>query len=372
MAWTLKWQICAAFGDKYNQMWYTLRYVDLLPAVHRGILMIWPFGKRANDPRESLEGAVALIDASNLYAAGRHLHKLHDDPNWSYKAQYKRFNDECLFVELMHFLILYDRIIIDGGSIRREELQENMDELAMVVRSINKVAGFEHIVVDSVAPRRELSPVVDAVCRMIAKSMSDIHFKQHVSDIHVPWYYRDHGHFDYPQFLEGFDLYEIDKNYLPFALFLYRGVVYSGYSNHYNKTKSVPMAYIASAGRLQALQPIIDKRSMDLFEFPRAEYLDLVELLGLPGSGYDFSHFSLGAQHISSLQQVISHRSPMGALEQVYELRGEAAARTVRDKWVDRLWGLSESCAIGARNSNWISGSTIHGNVTMIHASARD
>ncbi|MGQ0567386.1 MAG: hypothetical protein ACT4OK_20300 [Gemmobacter sp.] len=334
--------------------------------------MIWPFGDKGTPSKRSEDGALALVDAANLYAAGRYLHAMHDDVKWSYKDQYIRFEDECLFFELMHFLILYDQIIVDMSSVEREEAQEEYGELGRVIETVNVAAGFSHIDGRVIAPKRELWPVVNAVCRMIAKSSADSEFVQFSASIRIPWYYRDHAHFDYPVFQEAFKEYSIDLGLMPFALFLYRGIVYAGYANQYNKRRHVPMAYLASAGRLQALQPIIDKRSMEFFRFPKAEYSNIVDLLGLPESGYDFSIFSLEALHVSSLQRIIEQRSPMAALELVYELRGRTQARQVRERWAEKLWGMNDSCAIGAQGSNWISGSTIHGNVNMVHASARN
>lgn len=333
--------------------------------------MIWPLRKTNSDNHDISDSAIALVDAANLYGAGRHIRGVHNDPNWSFSGQYNKFEDECLFYELLHFLLLYDLLIVDFGSIAREKWQEDMHELEIVLDTINSIAGYDHIKGRLIAPRRELTPVADAVCRLISKSSGDEEFDKIVSSTRIPWYYREHGHFDHPTFLDGFRRYKIDDAKLPFALFLYRGIVYSGYANHYNKTRDAPMAYLASAGRLRALQPVIDSRSQDFFNYPRTEYRDLVDLLDLPTSGYDFSLFSLDASHVSSLSQLVDEKAPTTALSMVYDIRQTGPARDIRGKWADRLWRMSESCVVGAGNSNWISGSTIHGDVTMIHASAR-
>lgn len=250
-------------------------------------------------------------------------------------------------------------------------VQELSHEIERVFDAVNSDAGFDHLVASHVAPIEDLRPVVNATCRIVARACANSSSKEALKSIRVPWYYRTHQHVDHSQFSLAAANFNLGEDLIPVAMFVYRGLCYAGYANHFRHDKGVPIAYLASPGRLQALQPIISAEALKLLQYPLKEYVDLVSLLDLPKGGYNFSHLGLDASLTSSLALAIANDTPQEALRSVYRVRRTDGAARVRNEWARRVWGAATSCAVGADRSNIISGATIHGNVNMmIHAAA--
>jgi hypothetical protein len=308
---------------------------------------------------------MAVIDASIMYGASRWYLSLHSDPTWAYAAQYRAAEDRLLFLEFLHDLILYDRIVLDCSSLERIG-----DEILDLKELVNTTLGATLIKFDQIAPDYAPRKVINCVCRLLHKISEDSDSKQLLLSTSVPWYYRDKSHHDRSSFERYGHEWDLDPALIPVAIFMYRGICYSGYSHHLTKIEGVPSAYLASPGRLKALAPIFDKDAFRLFSYPREAYYDLVELLDLPPSGYSFSH--LPFPEISKLADTVFEAGPKEALSLVLKLRQSKEAIAIRDKWSERIWKASETCCVGASMGNVVSGATVIGDVyqTVTIASA--
>ena len=99
----------------------------------------------------------------------------------------------------------------------------------------------------------------------------------------MPWAYYAKSHHDLGLF-SG----RVSQELLSFTLFAYRGLVYAAYARSLSRTSVVPIVYVAAAGRLAALEPLINSRDLGQLDFPRREYLSLIDLLDLPDGGFRF------------------------------------------------------------------------------------
>src|SRR5260370_37380262 len=246
--------------------------------------------KKVRKSQGSLSSAIAIIDASTIYGASRWYRSVHSDKTWRYSGQYKAAEDKLLFEEFLHDLLLYDSIILDNSSV--DVVSNELVELIEIINRSN--VGGELVSMRSVAPDFTIEAVVDHVCKLLADADRDSDAKLILLSTPVPWYYRVPGHHDRAAFDYGARRWDLDEALIPAAIFLYRGLCYSGYANSYSKEHQVPSVYLASPGRLKAMQPIVSADVMKLLEYPKRAYADLVDLLGLPSGGYDFSHLRAG------------------------------------------------------------------------------
>jgi hypothetical protein len=323
------------------------RWRDLFPRNEKGV---------------SNRAAEAVIDAATVYGAGRWYFNLHRDPNWKFADSYHEMDDRLHFEELLHNLLLYDHIMIDNTSVS----WEFGDELLRIIDAVNAHAGNLHLSTASIAPASGLSPVADIVCRILRDTTSDPTSLTRLLNIKVPWYYYTELHHDWRRFERAAAQFGMNDSLIPLALFVYRGLCYSGYAHHVHKSSHFPCAYLASPGRLNALTPLLSQESMRQVNYPRTAYADLVDLLDLPERGYQFDHLGLDAAHLSGLSELMKDANPPTAMRKLYIIRTSEEGRSVRRKWADRLWSESSSCAVGASQSNVISGSTIYGSVNMV------
>jgi hypothetical protein len=331
-------------------------------------MKLWGGRRPVSDKKNSdFSSAVAIIDASTVYGASRWYRSVHDDPTWEYASQYKKAEDRLLFEEFLHNLLLYDRIVLDNTS-----LDEVSDEIKGLMATINSVLRKEIISAKAVAPELPILDVVDHVCKLLAKG-HDPATRAAILSSPVPWYYRVPEHHDRGVFDSAAKNWGLDAELIPAAIFLYRGLCYSGFANSYAKEHRTPTVYLASPGRLKALQPIISADVMQMLEYPKQAYSDLVDILGLPASGYDFSHLKISpASQASQLSLAISGKPPQAALDYVLTSRATKEASNLRLEWAKRIWSSSRSSAVGAPypTVNTMTGVTVYGSVTqqIIHA----
>jgi hypothetical protein len=191
-----------------------------------------------------------------------------------------------------------------------------------------------------------------------------------ISNIRIPWYYATEWHIDYSACVDAADRWGMDTRLIPLALYIYRGICYSGWANGFKNKEHVPTVYLASPGRLQALEPILSRAAMSQLEYPRSAYSDLVDLLDLPPSGYDFSSLQLEPAHTSQLALALGASEPQEALNFTVKLRQSDKGRRIREAWRARIWAATPSCAVGATTvsgpTNISFGNVIHGNFKQV------
>jgi hypothetical protein len=213
----------------------------------------------------------------------------------------------------------------------------------------------------------ELAPIMSGTCRVVQASPE----LDKIADFPVPCAYKSDYHRDYNAMAEFARERKLDPRHLPYTLFVFRGLCYSSIANYRAELKNEPVVYLASKGRLSALELIISSQALGALARLRSAYLDLLDILALPRFGYQFT--SLGgpllAYEASPFTSEIFHQSPSDALQYTLELRRSPKTEEIRWRWGNRLWRESLSCSVGA-SVQTLANATVHGNVTMtfIHA----
>jgi hypothetical protein len=265
-------------------------------------------------------------------------------------------------------VVLYDRIVLDRSSVGEKVSNEILELFTKInTRSRETILDANR----SIAPITTLTPVVEAICKLLAELDAAPQNKMALREIPVPWAYATETHVDRPAILKVSQEWGVDTALLPLAPFLYRGVCYAGFANNYSVVHSTPTVYLASPGRMKALTPVLSASEIKKLQYPKHAYSDLVSLLKLPTNGYSFTQFpSLPSHYLSDLAQQMHDKSPREALDYVIRLRSSNEAVNLRSRWGERVWEHSRSVAIGPVYSQTVSGS-IAGDVTMvIHAAA--
>lgn len=290
--------------------------------------------------------ATAVIDAAIVYGASRWLREIHKNPSSEWDHTYKRRDDELLFLEFLHDLVLYDKIVMDSSSVSRAI----PNELLEVFAKVNASANLELLSRSDLAPYHadEIDSIAAATCRLISGATEDEPKRRAVLNTRIPWAYKSSAHHDFEMMTSVVKELDMELEFVPFALFAYRGLCYSGFANYQASKNDAPVAYVASPGRIAALKHLVSAPELRKLEFARRAYRDLVELLRIPASGYNFSHLqSLDPSQVSQLALAVSGKSPREALQTALRLRKSAEAQQLRVRWADRIWGTAKSAALG-------------------------
>jgi hypothetical protein len=132
-------------------------------------------------------------------------------------------------------------------------------------------------------------------------------------------------------------------------MFAYRGTCYAASARGLAAVSTDPIVYLASPGRLQALQELLPTTDRNLFEYPVSGYLNLLQVLQLPPSGYDFSFLtSMPPRIVSHVNFEIRARSPQGALGWIAEQRRRPERHAMVELWRQKLLGAPMSAMVGA------------------------
>jgi hypothetical protein len=293
--------------------------------------------------------ATAVIDAAIVYGASRWLRGIHKNPSYEWEKSYKASDDKLLFLEFLHDLLLYDKIAMDSSSASRAIPNELLELFAKV----NAHANTELLCRRGLAPydKSEINAIAEATCHLISGITGDPQKRLEVLQARVPWAYKSPIHHEYEMMASIVADQSLGSELVPFALFSFRGLCYSGFANYQASTTDTPMVYVASPGRISALKQIISAPDLKRFEFARRSYRDLVGLLRIPEYGYNFSHLnSLDQSQVSQLAFAVSGKSPREALKFAIQLRASEEARLLRQRWAERIWATTKSSALGTNH----------------------
>jgi hypothetical protein len=293
-----------------------------------------------------------ILDSSLIYGAARILRRVHADALYKYRDQFKKEDDQALFNEFMHLLLLYEKIILDDSSV-----DEIGDEIKEIIRTVNEGISEPIIETQKIGSQGDAAVVARAICRLINR----MPHKHRLLNIRVPWAYTRGSHVDWSLFED------ISPDALrPVALFAYRGLCYASFANRLSTSLGKRVVYVAAAGRLAALEPLLDVRDLQRFDFPRREYHDLIDQLELPNEGVDFSFLehSFEGFEITRLAQQLAGMPPHDALSFVVGMRDYPAVQHIREQWHRRLRALGKPIAVGPVTQG-IWDSHISGNVNL-------
>jgi hypothetical protein len=304
-------------------------------------------------------GSVAVIDASIVYGAIRSLRYGDSRADTSRLSGAQQLDDKALFFEFLHDLLLYDRILLDSSSIVRIGA-----DLKLLIARVNKRAEEVLFSTRTLATTTAMPAVVSAVCRQLRDCA---HYHGDLTRIPIPWAYRDSSHHDFDVISKAAMHVGLDVTLVPLAVFAYRGLCYAGYSHNMVKRLGVASTYVAAPGRIQAMRPILDSTEIRRVEYPKRGYHDLIDMLKLPATGYDFSFVgSLPSHEMSSLTQAFYDSPAEEVFEEVLSMRRSERGRGIRNSWRERIWVRSKSLAAGASYTQNISNSEIGGDVYQV------
>jgi len=296
---------------------------------------------------------VAVMDVATIYGASRWLRGAHKDPYWPQIEQYSAHDDQQAFNDLMHDLVLYDKIIL---------CYSRTCQSMQLCQQINGSVGFALIEERDTTLLGPQLEVMSAIAGLLA-GLTDEQQKA-VRAMPVPYLYRSGSHVDTQDMTEVAGRHHLEPHLVPSALFLYRGVCYAGIANSMARNEKRSVAYVASPGRITAMAAVMTKKDVARYEYPRKAYADLVSRLGLPDDGYDFGFLdSFPASSLSSLSRALSETDPRTGLTSVLGWRRSEAAHDLRAEWASRVFDYRTSVAVGTGLTQNIVNSHITGDV---------
>jgi cold shock CspA family protein len=150
--------------------------------------------------------------------------------------------------------------------------------------------------------------------------------------------------------------------------FLFRGLRYAGHANSLWKNENRAAVYSASPGRVGAIAAFLNEPSVANIPFLQTTYLDLIEGLSLPKTGYNWDFLPERMRPISdqTLSEMLVSLEPRKALEKVLAIRESSEGKRIREIWASRLWNKGRSCIEGGSSGQSIAHSQIHGPVVQI------
>jgi hypothetical protein len=147
-------------------------------------------------------GAIAIVDAAVFYGAQRILNGVKDE-------RFRLNDDRELFIQFLHFVVLYDTLLLDNSSLasaedRSFEVESNARILALTefIKSLNGNSDSEFIETDAYGKSRggqtasfelglEFRDAYSEVARLVAEAVSDPETARRLREFGVPWAYSD-------------------------------------------------------------------------------------------------------------------------------------------------------------------------------------
>jgi hypothetical protein len=303
-----------------------------------------------------VDSGTAVVDASVVYGAARYLRA---DPAAS-QSTHARGYDRSLFLEFLHDLLLYDRIILDNSSVTIIG-----DEIRDLREGVNRHAGWTLLELKELTTIKtnEIRLVESAVARLVAAHPDP----ESLEALRLPWAYSDPNHVDRPDFVDLASEYRFPEKLVPFAIFVFRGFCYAGFANGLADGSQKTVAYLAAPGRVTAFEKVASNDFVNRVKHAREAYSALLKQLPLPRSGYEFDTFlpKFMAHEVSALAQAVLSGPPAEAVEMVLQMRNTNEADIVRSEWSKRLRNYEHSSVVGAVLSQSIRDATITGDVNL-------
>lgn len=325
-----------------------------------------------------MQPVTALSDAAILYGAQRYFDGLHDQDTWPYRGQYRKEDDRALFVEFLHNLCLYDRIVLDNRPIDHQE-RLAYSELNRFLENVNELAGKAIFQSESLAQdygeqaragtrSTDAMPttVQGAVCKLVASYIFSGQTAR-IEAVSVPWAYHQPFHQDWHSIAAGLQRLQIPERWIPFTLFVWRAIWYGAIARFQAQQSRRPFAYVAAPRRISALEAVLDSKTLAVFQFPREAVRTVCwELPGVPSAGYDFGYLDFVSPfEVSALNDWASGMSAENALRSVVGMRRSAQGVGSRRDWADILLEGAATCLVGPTVIQIMRDVTVHGNASQ-------
>jgi hypothetical protein len=297
--------------------------------------------------------AQALVDAATAHGAGRYLSSASSGGGTDQEQDVTSPFDRFLFSDFLHHALLYDRLSVVSSQ------SNNHRDVDDLILGMNEMLGSDFLSLEIPDWDRRDTPgfetaVIRRLCNLVRERATDA-FKLEVSELHIPnIYFTDHQ--DLERLSAVATEIGMEPSLIPYALYCFRGICYAGMSLPLSERRNAPTVYVASPGRLSALEKILSVRSLETFRLPRSAYDDLLALLRLPRAGYDFSFLELSTGPITQVAAEVELLSPREAIEWVAAQRQSPEGHQVRKAWTDRIVGLGPWTAIQQQTKNGRAG----------------
>ena len=325
------------------------------------------------------QNVTALSDAAILYGAQRYFNGVHDDTGWPFRHQYQKEDDRALFLEFLHNLYLYDRIVLDNRPIEPRE-HTHYSQLSTFLSTVNQEAGVEifagkSLGLDSVdlqakAGRSSQDDVPTNVQKRVYALVASYVASGHTAGmqaVRIPWTYYQSFHQDHPAISSALRDIGVDEQWVPFTLFVWRAIWYGAIARFQAKARHQAFAYVAAPLRIQALQAVLDAKTLAAFQFPREAVRAIsFDLPDVPPNGYDFGYLDFVSPfEVTALSAQVSNASPIDALRITLAQRKSKSACKARSDWADLISSGSSTCSIGTTVVQIMRDMTVHGNATQ-------
>ena len=320
-------------------------------------------------------GPRVLIDAAIVYGAERILTGRHDDEKWKFRVDYKREDDERLFREFLHQLVLCDALYLDASSLGEEISTEifSLGERINDGRKLDDRQGILRVFRADMEMNATPESVQSHFCEYFARRLDrDEPLAGRIRTVPVPWAYKQEGHHDRSSIRYHLTQYgpsdAFVDTFLAFVLFAWRGLMYGAIAQSERQNGNDLSAYVAAPGRMSALREILDAADVGHFQFPREAWLALLkELPTLPKRGSSFSFLrSLPAVDTSPLAPLLTSLKPIDALDYVLRWRNSVDAMQLRAEWHELLDAGRDTSIVGSTNIQIAKNLTIHGDFNQM------
>lgn len=282
----------------------------------------------------------ALVDAATAPGAGRFFTAGNGDLSY----------DRVLFTDFLRQVLLYENLAVVSS---RTNNHRDIDELGEL---LNQSVGAEFMTLhppdsdgDDLLGFED--DVMVRLCLLIRERESD-GLEARVKGLHIPAIYKADVHQDGDRIKRAARQTGMNRRLIPFALWCFRGLLYADVGARLSDRRQGPTVYVASPGRLSALQKILPHDSQDAYV--AAAYADLLDLLRLPEHGYRFARPRL-PPGVMEAAAVVSLRSPAQAVAWAIEQRRTEGGVRLRAAWAEHLAAIGDPSLAGVTNKSQVT-----------------
>jgi hypothetical protein len=313
-------------------------------------------------------GAIAIVDAAVFYGAQRILDGVKDE-------RFRLNDDRELFIQFLHFAVLYDTLLLDNSSLASaedrsfdEDSQVRILALTEFIKSLNRNFGSEFIETDAYGFSRgggaksfelglEFRDAYSEVARLVAEAVSDPETARRLRELGVPWAYRDDRHYDWISFGEAAESAGLAREWIPFAIFAWRGLWYTGLAGLVARERGRSVAYAAAPRRIAIMQELWSTDgSPTLREGHRKSIARIREMLPELPTRFNFSDIpQISPFRSTPIGQIAAENEPQLALKAVLDIR--RSRPKLRDWWERELFPSPDVSTIVADEKTIARGS---------------
>lgn len=311
-------------------------------------------------------GAIAIVDAAVFYGAQRILRAVKDE-------RFRLNDDRELFIQFLHFAVLYDTLLLDNSSLASaedrsfgEESEVRIRDLTELIESFNANVGSNLVEMGAYGFSRgggaanfdlglEFRDAHAEVARLVAEAVSDPETARRLRTLGVPWAYHDDRHYDWISFAQAAQSVKLDQEWIPFAIFAWRGLWYTEIAGLVARERSRPVAYAAAPRRIAIMQELWSSNK-SASEGHRKSIARIREKLPELPTRFNFSDIpEISPFRSTPIGQIAAKNEPHLALKAILDIR--RSKPELRDWWEGELFPSADTSTIVADEKTIARGS---------------